>query len=175
MEAKTMTSSGYAIAWRGHLADETDEDLLSISTTMGDRDLTYVDTPSREEVPSTKYDFRNTFIPYDSWMRLQGHAWTPQLRYRTLLYIAEVSCLLSTEVPAEEEGLVPDALTDPSSWPTLWQQLEPDPSIWRGVFSPPHRWKVLVSEEIDIKTTTFRRLKPGAIVDRRTLAREEDA
>ena len=30
-----MTSSGYAVAWRGHLADETDEDLLSISTTMG--------------------------------------------------------------------------------------------------------------------------------------------
>jgi hypothetical protein len=163
-----MTSSGSAIAWRGHLADETDEALLSTSTTMGDRDLIYVDTPSREEMPSTKYDFRDTFIPCDSWMRLQEYSWTRRLGHRQLLYIAAVNYLLSIKFPPEEECPVADALTSPSSWPTRWQPSEPNPSIWRGIFSPPHQWKVLISEEIDIKTTTFRRLKPGAIIDRRT-------
>jgi hypothetical protein len=177
MEAKTMTSSSARVAWRGHLADETDEDLLCTSTTMGDKDLMYIDTLSREEVPSTKHDFRDTFIAYNSWMRHQEHFWTTRLRHRQLFYVAEVSGRISIVAPTEEEGQVPDALTSLSPWPTLFPHAEPELGEVEegGVYSPPHKREVIFSLTMEFQTADLPRLKPSMFIDPLMLPEDDDA
>jgi hypothetical protein len=177
MEAKTMTSSGCAVAWRGRLADKTDKGLLSTSTTMGDKDLMDMDASSREEVPSTKHDFHNTFTPHDTWLRLPEHFWMRHPRHRQLLCITEASGRLSIKFPPEEEGFIADPLISPSLWLTLFPSSESEPTELDegGVYSPPHKRKVLFSFEMEFRTADLPRLKPSMIVDPLIFFEDDDA
>lgn len=53
-------------------------------------------------------------------------------------------------------------------------QAEPEPSMWRGVFSPPHQKKVLFSQEVNIRTAELPRRKPHIAINLRRLEREDD-
>jgi hypothetical protein len=60
------------------------------------------------------------------------------------------------------------------SLPELWPHPEPDPRVWRGVFSPSYHPTVLFSQELTVRTADLPRRRPHVVIDRRTLARDED-
>ena len=49
---------------------------------------------------------------------------------------------------------------------------EPDPKLWRGVFSPNYKRNILFSDTMTINIGALPRLKPKAFIDRRTLDQE---
>ncbi|MBI1928637.1 hypothetical protein HYR99_30890 [Candidatus Poribacteria bacterium] len=51
---------------------------------------------------------------------------------------------------------------------------EPDPIVWRGIFAPTHRRKILFSQRLKICTNQLPKWKPHLTIDRHTLARAED-
>ena len=51
---------------------------------------------------------------------------------------------------------------------------EPEPRIWRGIFSPTYQQKILFSQKVKIQTDKIPRLKPHITIDRRTQTRAED-
>jgi predicted helicase len=51
---------------------------------------------------------------------------------------------------------------------------EPEPRVWRGIFSPTHQKKVLFSQKVKVRTDKLPRMKPHITIDRRTLARAEN-
>jgi hypothetical protein len=63
---------------------------------------------------------------------------------------------------------------DVSSSSTFLQEAEPDQNVWRGVFSPQPRRKVLFSKKIDVRLGDLPRWKPYITIDRRTLEKEEE-
>lgn len=52
---------------------------------------------------------------------------------------------------------------------------EPDSRAWRGVFVAPWPEKVISRKQITIRVSALPRLKPEAVIDRRTLDRASDA
>jgi hypothetical protein len=60
------------------------------------------------------------------------------------------------------------------STPTLVPHPEPDPRIWRGVFSPSYHFEVLFSQQVEVRTAELPRWRPRITIDRRTLARGDD-
>jgi hypothetical protein len=54
------------------------------------------------------------------------------------------------------------------------QRPEPEPQVWRGVFAPAYKWKVLFSQQVTIQTAQLPHLKPYITIDRRTLEGEDD-
>jgi hypothetical protein len=51
---------------------------------------------------------------------------------------------------------------------------EPEPRIWRAIFSPIYQQKILFSQKVKIRTDKMPRLKPHITIDRRTQMRAED-
>jgi hypothetical protein len=74
----------------------------------------------------------------------------------------------------EEELANTPELKTRLSPPELWQHPEPDPRVWRGVFSPSYHPTVLFSQELTVRTADLPRRKPRVVIDRRTFARDED-
>jgi len=71
------------------------------------------------------------------------------------------------EFPAE-------ALPPRGRRPVLLRHPEPEPEIWRGIFTPTYKWKALFSQQVEIRTAELPRLKPHITIDRRTLEGEDD-
>jgi hypothetical protein len=83
--------------------------------------------------------------------------------------------LLECENPAaieteDQPGHSEDALATVSPW----QHLEPEPQVWRGIFSPVYNWKVLFSQQVKIHPSELPHLKPHITIDRRVLEEEDD-
>jgi hypothetical protein len=53
-------------------------------------------------------------------------------------------------------------------------QTEPDPQVWRGIFSPVYKWKVLFSQQVKIRSSELPHLKPHITIDRRVLEEDDD-
>lgn len=87
-----------------------------------------------------------------------------------------ISYLVIWYMPSSEELFVPPerAVENTSLSIAPWRYPEPDPSVWRGVFSPPHRRKVLFTQQFEFRTTDLPRWRPHICLDPRTLSREED-
>ena len=47
-------------------------------------------------------------------------------------------------------------------------------NIWRGVFAPSYRRRILFSQQMDIETSSLERWKPHITIDRRTIERVEN-
>ena len=82
--------------------------------------------------------------------------------------------LLFFEATEDQVGLPGDAVATMSPWPALWRHPEPEPRVWRGVFSPPYHREVLFSQQVEVRTADLPRWQPRITIDRRTVAREDD-
>ncbi len=68
--------------------------------------------------------------------------------------------LLSANVAVATASLV---------WTDLFEESEPRPDVWRGIFSPIYDQKVLFSQELIVRTVDLPRWQPHVTIDRRTL------
>ena len=74
----------------------------------------------------------------------------------------------------EQIGLPGDTVASTTLWSELWQRPEPDPKVWRGIFSPPYRRKALFSQSVELRTADLPKWRPHITIDRRTRTRAED-
>jgi hypothetical protein len=79
------------------------------------------------------------------------------------------------EAPEDQVGFSEEDVTSISIVAHTWQHSEPEHKMWRGVFSLSYPKKVLFSQEVEVRTADLPRWKPYITIDRRILAREEDA
>ena len=56
----------------------------------------------------------------------------------------------------------------------MWEQAEAQESIWRGIYSPSYKKKVLFSKTLTFKTSELPRWKPKAIIGKRNFE-DDDA
>jgi hypothetical protein len=87
----------------------------------------------------------------------------------------KVSYVISVQYTDEQIDVLEDAVvTSLLDWPDLKHYDTSELRPWRGVFSPPHKPKILFSELIEIEVTSLPRWKPQITIDRRTLDRADD-
>lgn len=55
-----------------------------------------------------------------------------------------------------------------------WPDPDEESAVWRGVFSPTYRRKVLLEKRVKIQTAKLPRLQPQITLDLQRLSREED-
>ena len=77
-------------------------------------------------------------------------------------------------MPEEYLGFPGDAIATTSVLSKPWEEAEPDPNVWRGVFCPNYNRRILFTEEVILKTAELPRLQPKITIDRRTLERENE-
>lgn len=83
--------------------------------------------------------------------------------------------VISIQCNEEQIGSPDDAIvTSLQDLPELGHYDTSELRPWRGVFSPPHKPKILFSEPIEIKVASLPRWKPQITIDRRTLDRADD-
>jgi hypothetical protein len=97
------------------------------------------------------------------WWRPSKAAHLPVMRH-LLRFIAS----------EEQIGLPGDTVASTTLWSELWQRPEPDPKVWRGIFSPPYRRKALFSQSVELRTADLPKWRPHITIDRRTRTRAED-
>jgi hypothetical protein len=54
-----------------------------------------------------------------------------------------------------------------------WPDPEEESAVWRGVFSPTYRWKVLLEKRVEIQTAKLPRWQPQITLDHRWLSCED--
>lgn len=82
--------------------------------------------------------------------------------------------IIFLETAEEHLGHPGDVVASMSPWPPLWQHTEPDPRIWRGVFSPTYNREVLFTQNVEISTVDLPRWKPHVMIDLRRLERKDE-
>lgn len=83
------------------------------------------------------------------------------------------SYLFFLEAAEDQLGFHEDTVVSTAPWPVLWQHSEPEPSMWRGIFSPTYNRKILFSQKVEFQTSELPRWKPHITIDRRTLEIED--
>lgn len=117
---------------------------------------------------STKIDPEDIVLP--EWAKY--YWWhSPVEQPPASIWYAE--CPLRFEATQEQLGHPGDAVTSMSAWPDLWQHAEPEPTVWRGVFSPTYRRKVLFSKPVKFRTSELPRWRPHIVISRHTLEAED--
>lgn len=84
------------------------------------------------------------------------------------------SYVILLEATEEQLGHPGEVVASMSPWPSLWQHDEPDPRIWRGVFSPSYARQILFLQDVDIQVSGLPRWKPHVAIDLRRLEREDE-
>lgn len=69
------------------------------------------------------------------------------------------------EATEDDLGHPGDVVASMTLWPPLWQHAEPEPRVWRGVFSPTYPREVLFSQEIEMRTAELPRWRPHITID----------
>ena len=72
------------------------------------------------------------------------------------------------EATFEQVGFPGDPVTSTSPWPEFWKSVEGEAKLWRGVFAPTHKYKILFSHTLSFQTAGLARLKPRPVITRRT-------
>jgi hypothetical protein len=80
----------------------------------------------------------------------------------------------SPVIELDDQRRHPEAVPNKMQRQAQQRQLEPDPQVWRGVFSPLYKWRTLFSHRVKIKTAELPRLKPVVIIDCRMFKEEDD-
>jgi hypothetical protein len=71
-------------------------------------------------------------------------------------------------------GFPGEATASMSPWPELWRQTEPEPQLWRGVFSLTYDRRILFSKTIRVRTSELPRWKPQITISRRIVEMENE-
>ena len=100
------------------------------------------------------------------------YVWHPLSGY----YIVDVmaSGEDAIEVAEGEFGFLGDQVVLLAYRGMRWPDPDEESAVWRGVFSPTYRRKVLLEKRVKIQTTKLPRLQPQITLDLQWLAREED-